>query len=78
MTCDSIVRVREGKAKSSDRNAVKEFLGKMAMNPSDRSRTQIGPGGAVAHNQSDATQAQNPFEQIAEEVRNQSPRVRPN
>jgi hypothetical protein len=82
MTCYSLVRVRQGKAKSSDRNAVKEFLGKMAMNPADRSKVNVAPSGASATPaQSDGSERspQNPFEQIAAELRNEeSGKLRPN
>jgi len=73
MTCYSIVRVRQGTAKSSDRNSVKEFLGKMAMNPSDRPKVQLGGGAAPAT--ANGKEEVNTFQQLAEEDGGQ---VRPN
>lgn len=78
MTCRIIRRVRTGQAKSGDFNSIREFLGKMAMNPADRPKLQVNAGGAPAPaGQPDGQGNTNPFEAIAEEVRQQS-RGRPN
>lgn len=44
MVCRLIHRIRTNTAKSGDYNTVREFLGKMAMNPADRTKVQIGGG----------------------------------
>jgi hypothetical protein len=78
-TCYAMVRIRNKKAKGSDFSIVKEFLGKMAMNPADRPKIQLNAGGgAAAPSQSDASTEQNTFAQIAAEVRDQSRQSRPN
>jgi hypothetical protein len=71
MTCYSLVQVRKlkGKAKASDKNAVKEFLGNMAMSPSDRTKVQLTAGSAAAPaaNGDGSREEVNTFEQLAEE-----------
>jgi hypothetical protein len=72
VTCRIIYRIRYGTAKSGDFSSVKEFLGKMAMNPADRPKVQLGGGAAPAvTNGAEETGQANTFEQLAEEGRQQ-------
>lgn len=76
MTCRAIFRIRYREPKASDFNTVREFLGKMAMNPADRPRLQLeAGGGAVPTKQSDEPEKGDRFAEIAQEVREGS---RPN
>lgn len=76
MTCTALVRIRQSarggkQAKASDINAVKEFLGKMAMNPADRPKIQVNamPGStSAASTESHAQESSDTFAQIADEV----------
>ncbi len=78
-TCYAIVRIRHKNAKGGDFTTVKEFLGKMAMNPADRPKIQLNAGGgAAAPSTPDAPAEQNTFAQIAEEVRQDTRQSRPN
>jgi hypothetical protein len=78
-TCYAMVRIRNKKAKGSDFTIVKDFLGKMAMNPADRPKVQLNAGGgAAAASTPDAPSEQNTFAQIAAEVREESHKSRPN
>jgi hypothetical protein len=76
MTCRLILRVRTGAAKSGDFNSIKEFLGKMAMNPADRPKIQVGAGAPPPN--TDAPEQANPFAQLAEEGRQRDRQPRPN
>jgi hypothetical protein len=76
LTCRLILRIRNGSAKSGDYNTVKEFLGKMAMNPADRPKIQVGAGAPPPN--ADATEKANAFAQLAEEGREQLRTPRPN
>lgn len=70
MTCRIIYRVRYLTPKSGDFNSIREFLGKMAMNPADRPKVQVTTGaGAAVPKSSDAPAQTNTFAQIASEVR---------
>lgn len=64
MACRLIYRIRSGAAKSGDFNSLREFLSKMAMNPADRPKVQVGVGVAPNHDVSEKT---NTFAKLAEE-----------
>ncbi len=76
LACRLIHRIRREAARSGDYNTLKELLGKMAMNPADRPKVQVGAGAAPPSND-DAPKA-NPFTQIAEEARQEAGQHRPN
>ena len=65
MTCRLIQLIRSGKAKSGDYSRVEQYLGKMAMNPVDRPKVQIGAGVPTVN--PDAEEKANPFEKLAAE-----------
>jgi hypothetical protein len=73
LTCRSIYRIRHGSAKGGDWGRVESFLSKMAMNPSDRPKVQLGGGAAPASR--NGSEEVNTFEQLAEEV---AGKARPN
>lgn len=77
LCCRLILRIRTGQAKSGDFNTVREFLGKMAMNPADRPKVQINAGGGPPPSP-DAPEKGNTFAELAEEGREQSRAGRPN
>lgn len=64
MTCRIIYRIRYQTPKSGDFNSLREFLSKMAMNPSDRPKVQVGVGVAPAN---DAPKDKGTFARLAEE-----------
>jgi hypothetical protein len=70
LTCRLIRTIRSGKGKSGDYSRVKEYLGKMAMNPADRPKVQVGGGAAPLTN--DGKSEVNTFEQLAQEDRDQA------
>jgi hypothetical protein len=74
MTCRAIYRIRHGSPKSGDWGTVEKFLSKMAMNPSDRPKVQLGGGAAPAATNGPKEEV-NTFEQLAQEAGGQ---VRPN
>ena len=76
MTCRAIFRIRYREPKASDFNTVREFLGKMAMNPADRPKIQVGVGASsTPTTKSDEPSKADRFAEIAEENRQSS---RPN
>ena len=75
MTCRLIYKIRAGTALAGDYSRVREFLGKMAMNPADRPKVQVGVGGTPAAPSADASQNANPFAQLKAE---EAGRARPN
>lgn len=76
MSCRAIFRIRYREPKASDFNTVREFLGKMAMNPADRPKIQVGVSEtAVPAKKGDEQGKAGHFAEIAEEVRQNS---RPN
>jgi diaminopimelate decarboxylase len=73
MTCRIIYRVRYLSPKSGDFNSIREFLGKMAMNPADRPKVQVNAGGgAPTPNQPDDPKQIDTFAEIAKEVSQQT------
>lgn len=71
MTCRAIFRIRWLTPKASDFSMVREFLGKMAMNPADRTKVQISAGGgagAAPAMKPNDDENQNAFAEIADEV----------
>jgi hypothetical protein len=64
MTCRIIYRIRHLTPKSGDFNSLREFLSKMAMNPADRPKVQVGVGAAPNN---DTNQKADTFAQLAEE-----------
>jgi hypothetical protein len=76
MTCRLIYKIRVGTALAGDYSRVREFLGKMAMNPADRPKVQVGVSVAPAAQGADASnQNANPFAQLKAE---EAGRARPN
>jgi hypothetical protein len=69
MVCRLIYRVRHGSPKSGDFNSIKEFLGKMAMNPADRTKVQVNAGGGAPAPTPDGPDKDNPFAQLVDEER---------
>jgi hypothetical protein len=70
MTCRLIYRIRHLGAKSGDYSRLESMLGKMAMNPSDRPKIQLGGGASPAN--TNAPEEANTFEQLAQEGRDQT------
>jgi hypothetical protein len=70
MTCRIIYRIRHQTPKSGDFNSLREFLSKMAMNPADRPKIQIGVTSSPSQGP-DAPEKTNAFAELAEEGRNQ-------
>jgi hypothetical protein len=76
MTCRIIYRIRYQTPKSGDFNSLREFLSKMAMNPADRPKVQVGVG-VTANN--DTPKQTDTFAQLAEEEEQQAREpIRPN
>jgi hypothetical protein len=75
MTCRLIYKIRHQSPKSGDFAKLEAALGKMAMNPSDRPKVQLGGGAAPAANNGSEEETSNTFEQLAKEGRGQA---RPN
>jgi hypothetical protein len=73
LTCRLILNIRSGKGTPGDYSRAEKFLGKMAMNPVDRPKVQLGGGTGPAPN--DGKPSVNTFEQLAQEDREQA---RPN
>ena len=69
MTCRAIFRIRWLTPKASDFSMVREFLGKMAMNPADRTKVQVNAGGAAppAIEKNEGEKDQEPFAELAAE-----------
>lgn len=68
MTCRLIYRIRFEEPLAGDYSRVKEYLGKMAMNPADRPKVQVNAGGAAAApKSSDGHPQANTFEQLRQE-----------
>lgn len=73
ISCRLLLRIRTGAAKSGDFSRLESLLGKMAMNPADRPKVQVGGGAAPAkNNNGDGTAQVNTFEQLAAEDRKQT------
>lgn len=70
LACRLLYRIRRDQAKSGDYSRLDVLLGKMGMNPADRSKVNIVPGSQP----SDDSSVSNPFEELAAET----PAVRPN
>jgi hypothetical protein len=74
-TCRILQRIRSGDDRPGDFNRLKEFLGKMAMNPADRTKVQVIVGGVAAQPDPASSSAAgrepnvNVFEQLASEER---------
>jgi hypothetical protein len=64
MTCRIIHRIRYQTPKSGDFNSLREFLSKMAMNPADRTKVQVGVGAAANNDTPKQTDA---FAKLAQE-----------
>ena len=64
MTCRIIFRIRHQSPKSGDFNSLREFLSKMAMNPADRPKVQVGVGAAPNPN---GPEKQDDFAKLAQE-----------
>jgi hypothetical protein len=76
MTCRIIYRIRYQTPKSGDFNSLREFLSKMAMNPADRPKVQVGVGAATNN---DTPKQTDTFAQLAEEEEQQAREpIRPN
>ena len=70
LACRLLFRIRKDQAKSGDYSRLDVLLGKMGMNPADRSKVNIVPGSQAT----DDSTSSNPFEELAEEMSH----VRPN
>jgi hypothetical protein len=75
MACRLTYKIRAGTALAGDYSRLREFLGKMAMNPADRTKVQVNAGGAPAAPSANASQNVNPFAQLKAE---EAGRARPN
>jgi hypothetical protein len=80
LACRLMYRVRRLEAKSGDYSRLDILLGKMAMNPADRSKVNLAPGGGVAagtgerDGKRDSNSSDGTFREIAQEAA----AVRPN
>jgi hypothetical protein len=70
LACRLLYRIRKDQAKSGDYSRLDVLLGKMGMNPADRSKVNIVPG----QQPTDDSNGSNPFDDLAAET----PAVRPN
>jgi hypothetical protein len=66
LACRLMFRIRQGGAKSGDYSRLESLLGKMGMNPADRSKVNITPT-ATPQSRANA-ESSNTFAQIAAEV----------
>lgn len=70
LACRLLYRIRKDQAKCVDYSCLDALLGKMGMNPADRSKVNIVPGSHPTDEQTES----NPFAELAEE----EPSARPN
>jgi hypothetical protein len=67
--CRLLYKIRHNLAKSGDYARAESLLGKMGMNPSDRSKVNLAPTGPIGPQRADA-ETSNPFARIAAEGAN--------
>ena len=61
LACRLLLRIRKDQAKSGDYSRLDVLLGKMGMNPADRSKVNVTPGGVSPNDSPEAS----PFEELA-------------
>jgi hypothetical protein len=64
LACRLLYRIRKEQAKSGDYSRLDVLLGKMGMNPADRSKVNVTPGLLPSNDSPES----NPFEEIAAEA----------
>lgn len=69
LACRLLYRIRKDQAKSGDYSRLDALLGKMAMNPADRSKVNVAPGFQSSNDHSGT----NPFNELAAETATSRP-----